>query len=262
MTSHTHHMLKLLASFWLGLLAPSFAATPAEKFAAARSALDAKDYAAAVENVDALINEGHFSPEAFFLMGNAEFRREKAGSAALAFRRALYLQPDYPEARQNLQFLSERDQLIDFSQQKKASLIDSLSPSLLRNGLAGGIWITALALGGLILFGRRHRSLPAITLTCAVIGILLAATSYGFAKSKDKHAAHPDSEVILESGVILRSAPASRASEVANLPAGSVVIAIEKRGKWSYVAMPGDRRGWIRSSCHETLWPFDRSFAG
>lgn len=262
MTPRIHHMLKLLAGFWLCLLAPSFGATPAEQFATAQTALSAKDYDKAVESVNALIEQGQFSPEAFFLMGNAEFRRQKAGHAALAFRRALYLQPDHPEARQNLQFLSERDQLVDFSQQDAAPLIHRFSPGMLRAGLVGGIWITALALGGLILFGRRLRALPALALTIAVVGLALTLASYGLAKSKDKHAVHPDSVVILESGVILRSAPASRASEVASVPAGSVVIAIEKRGKWSYVDMPGDRRGWIRSSSHEALWPFDRSYAG
>jgi hypothetical protein len=57
------------------------------------------------------------------------------------------------------------------------------------------------------------------------------------------------------------TAPARAAGTVIDLPPGSQISRVSRRGDWDYVDVPGELRGWVPSDAVTTLWPYDSALA-
>src|SRR5258708_4861717 len=77
-------------------------AQPTAQFAKANQEFAAGDFKAAIEDYETLVRSGQDSPNVFYNLGNAYFRRNNFGRAILNFERALALDPHHPEAQANL----------------------------------------------------------------------------------------------------------------------------------------------------------------
>ncbi|MBD5204426.1 MAG: tetratricopeptide repeat protein, partial [Bacteroidales bacterium] len=74
----------------------------------ADSAYTAHNYERALALYKDVVREEGVSPQLLFNMGNAAFNAGDYGQAALAFERALRLQPGNKEIRNNLEFLRNK----------------------------------------------------------------------------------------------------------------------------------------------------------
>jgi hypothetical protein len=54
------------------------------------------------------------------------------------------------------------------------------------------------------------------------------------------------------------TSPTPDAKKVIDLPPGSEVRLLQRSDKWSYVEIPGDLRGWVRSDTIAPVWPIER----
>src|SRR5690242_11425293 len=101
-------MRGLLCSLVLLLLAvSSHAAAPADLFAEGNAAYGRGDFKSAVKLYGDYIKT-HKDENAFYNLGNAYFRLDDLGRAALAYEQALVLSPGHAEAAANLRFVRQK----------------------------------------------------------------------------------------------------------------------------------------------------------
>ena len=253
MTSWKRQTLSLLFAF---VLPATVAAAPESRFDTATAALEAGDHAAARDTLTEIVTAGRFAPEVFFQLGNAHYRLGDTGRAALAYQRALYLRPGYPEAAQNLALL-ERQTGSATSDSGKTQLLHSISKRTLSALLAAAIWVTGGCAALLVLGVWR----PVAASGCAA-GVLLAAALVWAGARKEAARPPANSAIIVASGTVARTAPSAGSSEIVALPAGSEVKLVSRRGDWAYVALDDELRGWVPGSAAELLWPYDPGLAG
>src|SRR6266478_1727312 len=89
------------AGLWL-LCASILAAEPGAQFAKANQEYAAGDFKAAIDDYEELVRSGRDTPNLFYNLGNAYFRKNDFGRAILSYERALALDPHHPEAEANL----------------------------------------------------------------------------------------------------------------------------------------------------------------
>ena len=249
-----------------GLAPESHAATSArpDEADAARSAYAAaldesapaarqRRFADAQRRYGQLANAHATSPELLADWGNAAVGAGDTGTAVLAYRRALVLEPGHDRATRNLATL--RASLPDWlPRPRSATAIDSLLfwRSLLSSSgqfLLGG---ALFAIGILLLApwpgpGRRplrsggfaSLALWAVVTTFAVLAPNPANEAVVVADETTLHTA--DS----------RGAPALLPTP---LPAGTEVTMIERRGSWTRIALADGADGWVTTASVESIF--------
>ena len=228
--------------------------THAADYKDANNAYQVGDYALARDLYLELLKKTE-SPELYYNLGNAHYRLDQPGHAALAWRRALRHSPGLGEARQNLRFLEKRSGYLTYYRSPMDSFAMRAHPSTWR-----GFAIISLLAAGLLLAVILVLRPPVwLSAFCALGAILLLANAIGCwwcARRTDSVRQHMDSlSIVITPESHARTAPAITASEVVYLPGGSEVQVIKKRGKWVYAELPVDARGWIPANDLERIVP-------
>jgi tetratricopeptide (TPR) repeat protein len=224
-------------------------------FAAAEKALDAGEFAEARDRFQAIVDAGGYAPEVFFGLGNSLYRLGETGPAALAYRRALFLDPAFAEAKQNLRFLAEKNHLVDTATEAQDGPV--LRAPLIVSAILGGIVLVGCGVAVLVAFRKRPKGLT----VAAVFGISIgaAAAIAGAVLARRQDAARPPQGalIVVKEGAAGHSAPAGSASEILPLPPGSALRPEATRGSWAYVKLGDELKGWVDKGLLEELWPFD-----
>lgn len=242
------------------LTAPVDAAASDEAVAStyqqAVSAFENGDFGQARALFAGLIEAGHFAPEVFYNLGNTFYRLDDPGSAALQYRRATLLAPRHAEALQNLRFLRREYGFVE-SGSEAIRLFTRLVDRRTWTYLAvGGSWLALVAGIGLITLRRGRMGAGLVLLA----GLMIAGTAATALIARSRFLPAPtDLAVITAKDARALTAPASDAGMVIDLPPGSAVRVLEQRGKWDYVAIDDETRGWVPVEFVEPLWPFDSS---
>lgn len=235
------------------------ALTPEERFEAAVSALEKKNYAGARQAAESLAREGMISPELFQIAGHAAYKEGQPGLAAMWYQRAQLFPRPSVELRQNLKHVEEKIHV----------LMPPRDESLLSYALvfSRNQWALILAIGGwlavfsivLLAVGARGAVAGSVGFTL-VMGLfavvagavgLLGRPNYGDLKdlafvTKPKTQVHTSATVV--SGSVIQA------------PEGSVVRRVSERGTWTYVEVAqGEEklRGWVPSDSLAAYWPYD-----
>jgi len=257
--------LSIIAMF--GLLAMSAQGadeSPAEIYQQAREALEKGKFTQAQYLGESLTKRTPpaLSAAVFSLLGHARYRQEDLGRAALWYQRAELLDPANPEVRQNLRHLDEK---VRFFRYEHASPLAEWSLLLSKNtwiiAASTGGWLILLALFWHMLSSLWKRSGGALALVLLIMGFILLVPSAAFAAIRPE----PDARVKDIVVVTVREVKAYTAAtvvsgSVTDIPPGSHVRLLEKRGAWSYVEIPasgGPVRGWIETPVYTPLWPWE-----
>jgi tetratricopeptide (TPR) repeat protein len=196
-----------------------------------------------VQNADLLVN-----------LGNSALGAERIGPAIVAYRRALTIDPDHRQARQNLNHARR------------------LLPDWVPRPEEGGILDTFLAWTGHL--SRTEQQLAAAVLFFAA-AILLAA-SIRWRRSALRNLAllpatlwvllilmlmHTSANSAAEPAVIVAPETVARAADSDNapvrfrqaLPSGTEVDVMERRGSWSHIKLADGRDAWVHRSALESV---------
>ncbi len=203
------------------------------------------------------------APELQADWGNAALLAQEPGRAALAYRRALRLDPGKQRARRNLGFL--RDRLPEWLPRPRTQgAMDSfffwqhlwslpMRHLLLALGFAAAL---LLLVPWSIPAGRRRLLRGAAVLPA----VFVAAMAISLLVERDGSA----DGVVLDHGVLLRSADSLGAPQSLSnpLPAGAEVAVLETRGDWTRIELADGQNGWVPTSAVERIdRPIDRSIA-
>ncbi len=207
-------------------------------------------------------NPPALSAAVFTLIAHARYRQDDFGRAAMWYQRAQLLEPANPEVRQNLRHLDEKLRFFRF---KADSPLAEWSLRLSKNTwiiiASTGVWLVLLAVMGCILASTRRASGGTCGLVLSILGVLIFIPSAAFASIRPEPGQRvKDIMVVTAREVSAYTAATLTSGSVIDIPPGSQVRLLEKRGAWSYVEIPsGDEpvRGWIESATYTPLWPWD-----
>ncbi|MEE2807698.1 MAG: hypothetical protein VYB73_00175 [Verrucomicrobiota bacterium] len=228
-----------------------------ETFNKGTALLNDSKYEEALQSFTSLINEEKFAPELFLQIGNAQYRLQNIGLAALSYRRALLLKSNLLEARQNLNLIKNKLGFVDSDPLNPSQVLVSSNESLIGTLLTISLWLIGIGAALLILKFRYKRS----AITLLIIGSLCASSSAILSKVRDSFRPDPRTNIVIKNNTVARTAPAQSASTIIPLPPGSSVILVTVRDTWSYVKLPKELHGWIKTDSLESLWPYDPEFS-
>jgi len=197
---------------------------------------------APVRNADLYVN-----------LGNAALQAEHLGTAIVAYRRALDLDPGHPRARQNLDYT--RSLLPEWVQHEDPTRwIDSLFfwHATLSYGqilivaalcfLAAAIML-AIGLVRQTLLWRNLALVPALGWLVLTISLIV-----------DPGQTTAQDAVIITEAVLHTADSENAAARLPKpLPNGVEVELLQHRERWSEVRMPDGRTGWVRNSTLELV---------
>ena len=222
-------------------------------FRRAAKELENNNFDQALNYFNTLINKGHFAPELFLKIGNAHYKKNNIGKAVLAYKRAILLSPNLPEARQNLKFLKESQAFIDFEKSTFETFINRIPLSAVSWILVTSLWM----IGAGITFRILQPKSRILSIALIAAGFSMFFLSFFTSRHQDKSKLQPNSHIITSTNALIRSSPNDTASTVRELSSGSDVIVISERSNWSYIEAPDNLRGWIRKDYITKTWPYE-----
>ena len=199
------------------------------------------------------------SPEVFEIIGHARYRQDDVGRAALWYQRAQLLNARSPELRQNLRHLRERLGFLEFTQRSPwVTWSYWFGPNEWVIIAAAGVWLILLAWAWRVVAGRRA---TAWVIGITILGLVLAVPAATFAALRVPGPERVrDMHIVVLPDVQAFTAATVTSGSVIDLPPGSQVRLLERRGAWVYVEIPNDPenlRGWVEVPSLAPLWPWD-----
>ena len=236
------------AGLWL-LCALILAAEPSAQFAKANQEYAAGDFKAAIDDYEELVRSGQDTPNLFYNLGNAYFRKTDFGRAILNYERALALDPHHPEAEANLRIARDEaralelvpnrwERIFAFADENQYALVASTS-----------FWIGIFSVAAWVLGRRRGRGAVALSILSLSIFAIAVGASYELGRGKNGRGL----AIVTGDKVEARLATADNANRVLTLPAGSEIKIASQRGDWLYAVLPNNLRGWIPSTGAEQV---------
>ncbi|TDU67272.1 oxygen tolerance protein BatD [Prosthecobacter fusiformis] len=199
------------------------------------------------------------SSEVFQLIGHARYRQEDPGRAVLWYQRAQLFDPRAPELRQNLRHLYEKLRFVSYPFESPLSQWSLwLTPNEWLILASAGFWLVLLSAAWRILVGRK--GLP-WAVAMSLIGIFIAVPATAFASIRPLGAERVrDISIVTMPEARAYTGATVTSGTVMDLPAGSQVRILEKRGAWNYVEIPNrpeNLRGWVEGAAITPLWIWD-----
>jgi len=214
-----------------------------DTFNSANAAYNAGDYATAIQMYEQLISESIVSPVVFFNLGNAYYRAGRLGPAIADYERALQLDPNLYNARENLA-KAVRDTKDHLAGPRPPDWQESLlfwHYRLSRHAtdtLAAGLWLLFWVVLGL----RQWRPLRYTRGIVVVAGVL--AVAFGLSAWEK---AHPELIAVADGAVVHVHYGTNENETVRfDLSEGDRVTVDKRMNGWSRVSTADGERGWAQ----------------
>lgn len=208
-----------------------------------------KQYDSAAHYFDLVAASKPDNAEVYYNLGNTYYRLNKIALAAVNYERALWIDPSYTEARENLAITQARishhiavAEDIFFIAWWKSITAHTHSTSLAVAALISfmlvmlAIWIRRFTSRG----AKIPVQLPGILgFVCLVFLLLGTVASF--------RSLHSDGAVIAENDAPLMNAEL-KGKPLALIPEGTTVKVSAERGMWVEISLPDGRTGWLLQS--------------
>lgn len=201
----------------------------------------------AIRDYESLVKAGDWSSPLFYNLGNAYYRVADFGRAILNYERALALDPQHPETVANLALAREESRALELQNNRFTPLLKRVTTNQLTIAAVIALWMAIFMISAMIFNRRRSAILVTITVVGLVIAAGCSAVVYQIEKSRRSLA------VVVAPELQARLATADNAGSVLQLPPGSEVNVLSRRGDWVYALLPNNLRGWIPSASIEPV---------
>lgn len=219
---------------------------------AAISAYEGGDYELAVREFRTAIATSPPSAALYYNLGMALKRSKQLPQAALAFQRALLLDPLSTDARIALSDV-ERSLNVPLRETDWRDWVAERIPLQPFMALSFVVfWFSAFLI--LALAGFKKKRVLSYLLAISLL-VLAAATFSAFYLADPRFRAHGIALVVTPDPIPLNSTPTTRSETVAQLSPGSPVHVIKERGGWIFVRVKDGRSGWLPASAVAALIP-------
>ncbi len=236
------------AGLWL-LCASILAAEPGAQFANANQEYAAGDFKAAIDDYEELVRSGRDTPNLFYNLGNAYFRKNDFGRAILSYERALALDPHHPEAEANLRIARDEARALELVPNRWERIFAFADENQYALAASISFWIGIFSVATWVLGWGRGGGPIALSILSLSIFVTAVGASYELSRGKNGRGL----AVVTGDKVEARLATADNANRVLTLPAGSEIKIVSQRGDWVYAVLPNNLRGWIPSNSAEQV---------
>ena len=236
------------AGLWL-LCASILAAEPGAQFAKANQEYAAGDFKAAIDDYEELVRSGRDTPNLFYNLGNAYFRKNDFGRAILSYERALALDPHHPEAEANLRIARDEARALELVPNRWERIFAFADKNQYALAASISFWIGIFSVATWVLGRGRGRGPIALSILSLSIFVIAVGASYELSRGKNGRGL----AVVTGDKVEARLATADNANRVLTLPAGSEIKIVSQRGDWVYAVLPNNLHGWIPSNSAEQV---------
>jgi tetratricopeptide (TPR) repeat protein len=219
------------------------------QFTKANQAYATGDFDAAARDYEELVRSGQDTPNLFYNLGNAYFRKKDFGRAILNYERALALDPHHPEAQANLRIARDEARALELIPAKLERALAIATPSQYAIAAAIAFWVSGFGVAALVFASRRSGNLFAWSIVSLSIFALSAFAAWKLERGKNGG----ELAIVTAENVDARLATADTANRVLTLPAGSEIQILSERGDWIYATLPNNLRGWMPAKSAEQI---------
>jgi tetratricopeptide (TPR) repeat protein len=214
-------------------------------------------YEEAIELYKSIIVAGFESPSLYFNLGNACFKSNKLGEARLYYEKTLKLDPKDEDAQGNILYLekllADRFEEVPVIFYKK--WIKSLVYSRSSNQWAYFSMLTFLfsILAILTYLFFRQTSMRKTGFYSAIVFLIISLSAMTASWKQNKLLRNPDSAVVIELSVNVRSAPHETGTGLFILHEGAKVWLEDKTTDWQEIRLVDGRKGWLPATSIEKI---------
>ena len=223
-----------------------------QEFARANFYYNESKYDTALVIYEKILGEGFISAPLLYNIGNTYFKLRNYPMAILNYEKALKLEPNNEEIRQNLAIAN-------------ALITDKIEPvpvffltrwwRNIGNTLSANGWASAsLKLFGLLLvlvflyLTARTRGLRKTTFFMGILVFLLFVCSLVFATQKYRYANERNEAIVMSPTITVKSSPSSSGVDLFVLHEGSKVEILDKADNWDKIKIADGNVGWLPST--------------
>lgn len=233
------------------------ASTPARMWEAANVAYNNGDYAAALQQYEAIQAEGLHSAALYYNMANAYFKMNELAESILYYHRALRLAPADEDIRHNLEYA---ESMTKDSIEKIPEFILTTWVRAVRGAFSSTVWSVlsllmltlALAMMLVYLLAQRLSLRKMGFYVMTIAGVLFILTTI-FAWSEGRMDVEHRAAVVMNSAVSIKSSPDRAATELFVLHEGTTLVIGATIDGWAEVRIADGRKGWIEESRIERI---------
>src|SRR5690554_3215231 len=207
-------------------------------------------YQEAIQVYEQILDNGQHSVELYYNLGNAYYKLNKIAPAIYNYEKALLLEPNNSDVKNNLKFA--QNMMIDsFSEVPKVGFSNWLSGftsvyhyDIWANIAIGFSFLVLLSFIGYyfisrIVLKRSFFGLAVLFLVCSILSVMIAS----FEKNQSEN----------YNPVIVKSEPNASASNAAVIYEGTKVYIQESLDQYYKVELPNRMNGWILKNSVKTL---------
>ncbi|MBO6056814.1 MAG: tetratricopeptide repeat protein [Bacteroidales bacterium] len=223
-----------------------------QEFAKANFYYNESQYDTALMIYEGIIEEGYVSAPLLYNIGNTYFKMRNYPMAILNYEKALKLEPNNDEIKQNLAIAN-------------ALITDKIEPvpvffmtrwwRSIGNLLSANGWAKAsLKIFGILLvllffyFTARTKGTRKITFFTGILVLVIFICSIIFASQKHKYINEHNEAIVMTPTITVKSSPSSSGVDLFVLHEGTKVEIIDNTDKWDKIKIADGSVGWMPSS--------------
>lgn len=215
-----------------------------------------KNYEAAIENYEQLLQSG-FSAPLYYNYANALYKSGNIGKAILFYERAQKLDPDNEDIQHNINYLNRQktDKIVPLEKFFISQWIDNLAKIFTSNQwayLCVILFSCSLALLLTYLFSSR-RWLRKTSFFTSLLLLVVSVVSLSYALSTKRASLSTEAAIVMTGSVSVKSAPDNSGTEVFVIHEGTKVFIKSELSTWSEVSLEDGSVGWLPTETIESI---------
>src|SRR5689334_14496956 len=148
------------------------------QFAKANQEFASGDFDGATRDYEDLVRAGQDTPNLFYNLGNAYFRKKDFGRAILNYQRALALDPRHAEAQANLRIARDEARALELNPDKFERALGVASQDQFTIAATVAFWMGIFSAIAAVFGARRNRALVAVACLCAAVFVLATVAAW------------------------------------------------------------------------------------
>ncbi|WP_042008624.1 tetratricopeptide repeat protein [Capnocytophaga canis] len=244
-------------SFFILGLGTSLAQDNEKLFSKATESYNTNDFKGAIESYMSILDSGYESSELYYNLGNAHYKLNQVGKSIYYYEKALKLNPDNEDARNNLVFANQMtvDVITPLPKTWYTQLSNRITSlfSLSTWAIFPILSVFAFVICFLIYFFTPSTILKRIFFTLTLVCIVTAVGTYFIANFHYKNYVNEKYAILFEKTIRVFAEPNAYSSEVFILHEGTKVEIIETLNEWIKIRLADGKIGWVKENVLRVL---------
>jgi tetratricopeptide (TPR) repeat protein len=218
-------------------------------FEKATDAYNEGNYEDAIGFYEDILEQGEHSAALYFNLGNAHYKKNEIAPSIYYYEKALLLDPDDPEVKNNLVFARNMtlDAITPIPETDLERYYNKLVLALSIDGWAYlGIFFVMLFVGAYLFFlSSQTPNKKRIALFSSLVALMLAVGSTTISYLRYRAYQEDQPAIIYTREIQVRPEPNERSSPAFLLHEGTKVQVIDSLGEWAKIELADGQVGWI-----------------